>query len=75
MLFVDKHCFCPYFCSEILYLLQGFFKGVLGTRFGSLDFKIGSLESEKIIIGSLDTGKIGYLELEKSGPYRSIPGI
>jgi len=27
--------------------------GVLGTRFGSLEFQIGSLESEKIIIGSL----------------------
>jgi len=24
-----------------------FFKGVLGTRFGSLELKIGSLESEK----------------------------
>ena len=35
------------------------FQGVLGTRFGSL-------ESEKIIIGSLES--------EKSGPYRSIPG-
>jgi len=33
-----------------------FFKGVLETRFGSLELKIGSLESEK------------------SGPYRSIPG-
>ena len=32
---------------------QVFFQGVLGTRFGSLEFQIGSLESEKIIIGSL----------------------
>jgi len=30
-------------------ILSGFFKGVLGTRFGSLEFQIGSLESEKII--------------------------
>jgi len=44
-----------------------FFKDVLGTRFGSLEFQIGSLESEKIIIGSLES--------KKSGPYRSIPGI
>jgi len=36
--------------------------------------KIGSLESEKIIIGSLESGKIGYLESEKSVPCRSIPG-
>jgi len=35
--------------------------------------KIGSLESEKIIIGSLKSKKIGSLESEKSGPYRSIP--
>jgi len=27
--------------------MQGFFKDVLGTRFGSLELKIGSLESEK----------------------------
>jgi len=27
--------------------MQGFFQGVLGTRFGSLEFHIGSLESEK----------------------------
>ena len=27
-------------------LVQGFFKGVLGTRFGSLEFQIGSLETE-----------------------------
>jgi len=31
--------------------------------------KIGSLESEKIIIGSLESDKIGPLESEKSGPY------
>jgi len=42
----------------VLSEIAGFFKGVLGTRFGSL-------ESEKIIIGSLES--------EKSGPYRSIP--
>jgi len=60
------------------------FKDVLGTRFGSLELTIrslesdkiiiGSLESEKIITGSLESEKIGYLESEKSGPYRSIPG-
>jgi len=33
---------------------QGLFKGNLGFRFGSIEFKIGSLESEKIIIGSLE---------------------
>jgi len=43
------------------------FKRVLGTRFESLELKIGSLESEKIIIVSL--------ELEKSGPCRPIRGI
>jgi len=37
-------------------IVYRFFKGVLGTRFGSLELKIGSLESQK------------------SGPYRSIPG-
>jgi len=36
---------------------QGFSLDVLGTQFGSLELKIGSLESEK------------------SGRYRSIPGI
>jgi len=45
----------------------GFFKGVLETQFGSPEFEIGSLESEKIIISSLES--------EKSGPYRSISGI
>ena len=39
---------------------------MLGTRFESLELKIGSQESEKIIIGPLES--------EKSGPYRSIPG-
>ena len=37
-------------------------------------FQIGSLLSEKIIIGSLKPEKIGSLESEKSGPYRSKPG-
>ena len=41
--------------------------------FGSLDLKIRSLESEKIIIGCLESEKIGSLESEKSSPYRSIP--
>ena len=50
------------------------FKGVLGTRFRSLEFQIGSLESEKIIIGSLKSEKIGSLESEKSSPCGSIPG-
>ena len=40
------------------------FEGVLGTRFGSLEFQIGSLKSKKI----------GSLGLEKSDPYKSIPG-
>jgi len=30
-----------------------FLKGVLGTRFGSLQLKIGSLESDKIIKGNI----------------------
>jgi len=50
------------------------FQGVLGTRFGSLELQIGSLESEKINIGSLKSEKIGSLESEKSGPYKSKPG-
>ena len=49
-------------------LYPGFFKGVLGTQFGSLELKIGFLESEKIIIGPLESKKIGSLESEKSGP-------
>jgi len=40
----------------------------------SLELKIGSLESAKIIIGSLESEKIGSLESEKSGPYMYIPG-
>jgi len=39
-----------------------------------MELKIGSLESEKIIIGSLKSDKIGSLESEKSGLYTSIPG-
>jgi len=31
-----------------------------------------SLESVKIVIGSLESEKIGSLESEKSGPYRSM---
>jgi len=50
------------------------FQGVLETRFRSLELKIGSLESAKIIIGSLKSEKIGSLESEKSGTYMSIPG-
>jgi len=42
-------------------------KGVLGTQYGSLELNIGSLESEKIIIG--------FLESQKSGSYSSTPGI
>jgi len=58
-------------------LLAGFFQSVLGTRFGSLELKIGSLESEKIIIGSLESKKIGSLESENrvpTGSYR-VPNI
>jgi len=36
--------------------------------------KIGSQKSGKIITGSLELEKIGSLESEKSGPYRSILG-
>jgi len=40
--------------------------------------KIGSVESEKVIIGSLEPEEIGSLELEKlvpyTGPYR-VPNI
>jgi len=46
--------------------INRFFLGVLETRFGSLELKIGSPESEKIIIGSLES--------EKSGPYRFTSG-
>jgi len=44
-----------------------FFQGVLGTWFRSL-------ESHKIIIGSVELEKIGCWESEKSGTYRCIPG-
>jgi len=54
--------------------MSGFFKGVLGIRFGSLELKIGSLVSAKIIIGFLESEKIGSLGSEKSGPCRSKPG-
>jgi len=40
----------------------------------SLEFQIGSLGSENVIIGSLKSEKIGSQESEKSGLYRSIPG-
>jgi len=46
--------------------IYSFFKGILGTQFGSLEFQIGSLESQKIIIGSLKSDKIGSLESEKN---------
>ena len=39
-----------------------FFKGVLGTRFRSIELKIRFLESANIIIRSLES--------EKSGPYQ-----
>ena len=39
-----------------------------------IELKIGTLESAKIIIGSLKSEKIGFLESDKSGPNRSIPG-
>jgi len=35
---------------------QGFY-GVLGTRIGSLELKIGSLESAKVVMGSLESEK------------------
>jgi len=52
--------------SEEYILKQVLVKGVSGTRFGSIELKIGSLESAKIIIGSIES--------DKSGPCRSIPG-
>jgi len=58
----------------MLFHYFGVHQGVLGTRFGSLELKIGSLESEKVIIGFLHSKKIGSLESEKSGPYRFILG-
>jgi len=42
-----------------------FFKGIVGTRFGSLELKIRSLESDKV----------GSLESEKSDPYMSVRGF
>jgi len=56
-----------------IYPRAGFFLSV----FGSLELKIGSLESEKIIIGSLESKKIGSLESEKSVPTESyrVPNI
>jgi len=39
-----------------------------------MELKIGSLEPEKIVIGSLESEKTGSLESEKSGPYRLIRG-
>jgi len=44
------------------------FKSVLGTWIGSVELKTRSLESEKIIIGPLESEKIWSLESEKSGP-------
>ena len=41
----------------------GFFSSVSGTRFGSLELNIESLETEKIIIGSLESEKIGSLQV------------
>ena len=43
--------------------VQVLFQSVLGTRFGSLELKIGSLESEKIIIWSQKSEKIGSLQV------------
>jgi len=54
--------------------LSRFFLSDLRTRFGSLEFQIGSQESEKIIIESLKSEKIGSRESEKLSHYRSIPG-
>jgi len=54
------------------------FWGVLGTRFGSLELKIRSIESDKFIIGSLKWDKIRSLESGKfwvpAGPYW-VPNI
>jgi len=49
------------------WLAQGF-EGVLGTRIGSLELNIGSLELAKMFIGYQASEKIGSLESEKSGP-------
>jgi len=42
-----------------IYIIRVFLV-VLGTRFASLEFQIGSLESDKIIIGSLQI-QTGFL--------------
>jgi len=58
--------------SNITIVTTRDFYGVLGTWFGSLQLKIGSLESAKIVIRSLESDKIRCLESEKSGPCRYI---
>jgi len=40
----------------------------------SLELKIGSLKSVKIILRPIDSNKIRSLESEKSGLYKSTPG-
>jgi len=57
------------------------FLGALGTRVGSLELKIGSLESENYHpVPRMRENqvprirKIGSLESEKLSPYKSIPG-
>jgi len=53
-LFIYEIVFSLFAKSECrIQIIIQFFKGVLGTRFGSLDLKIGSLESEKIIKGNI----------------------
>ena len=54
--------YCPHLrcCYISLHIWTRFFKGILGTRIGCLDLKIGSLESAKIIIRSLESEKIGF---------------
>jgi len=44
------------------YYIQGFW-GILGTWFGSLELKIASLKSDKIIIEYLESEKIGSLQV------------
>jgi len=62
------------------YTKPGFFKGVLGTRFGSLELKIGSLESENIIKGNIWSSKhLWFVKFSQefrlpAGPYR-VPNI
>jgi len=62
-------CFLVIFVSN----LAGFLRcmHVLGTRFGSLVLKIGSLESEKVITGSPESEKIGSLQVHTG--YRTFP--